>query len=157
MGAMLNKAESAGVLLNLPKLYGFLHSVASSLTVDSGLSHSEMFSLAHRLHSMSPKNVNLLTVPLSNTNYLSPAGSAVLWNPSLSKRLFHDFAADKPITNVVGKQKKLTVAPRVLRPVGQNTAKMSLGVHIGDPKEDDVRIALYLAALLDELGQGDTS
>ena len=35
----------------------------------------------------------------------------MLWNPSLSKRLFHDFAADKPITNVVGKQRKLTVAP----------------------------------------------
>jgi LCP family protein required for cell wall assembly len=111
MGAMLNKAESAGVLINLPKLYGFLHSVASSLTVDSGLSHGEMLNLARRLHSMSPKNVNLLTVPLSNTNYSTPAGSAVLWDPSLSKRLFHDFAADKPITNVVGKKKKLTVAP----------------------------------------------
>jgi hypothetical protein len=60
---------------------------------------------------MSPKNVNLLTVPLSSTNYSTPAGSAVLWDPSLSKRLFHDFAADKPITNVVGKKKKLTVAP----------------------------------------------
>jgi LCP family protein required for cell wall assembly len=111
MGAMLNKAESAGVLLNLPKLYGFLHSVASSLTVDTGLSHGEMFSLARRLRSMSPKNVNLLTVPLASTNYSTPAGSAVLWNPSLSKKLFHDFAADKPITNVVGKQRKLTVPP----------------------------------------------
>jgi LCP family protein required for cell wall assembly len=111
MGAMLGKAESAGVLLNLPKLYGFLHSVASSLTVDAGLSHGEMLSLARKLHSMSPKNVNLLTVPLSDTNYASSVGSAVLWNPTLSKQLFHDFSADKPITNVIGKKHKLTVAP----------------------------------------------
>jgi LCP family protein required for cell wall assembly len=110
MGAMLNKAESAGVLLNLPRLYGFLKSVTSSLTVNKGLGKSEMFRLARKLHSMSPKNVNLLTVPLSNTAYATPDGSAVLWDPVLSKRLFHDFAADKPITNVT-KPQHLTVAP----------------------------------------------
>jgi hypothetical protein len=69
-----------------------------------------MFRLARKLHSMSPKNVNLLTVPLSNTAYATPDGSAVLWDPVLSKRLFHDFAADKPITNVT-KPEHLTVAP----------------------------------------------
>ena len=52
---------------------------------------------------MSPKNVNLLTVPLSNTAYATPVGSAVLWDPVLSKRLFHDFTDDKPITNVTRK------------------------------------------------------
>ena len=62
-----------------------------------------MLRLAKRLHSMSPKNVNLLTVPLSNTAYATPDGSAVLWDPVLSKRLFHDFTADKPITNVTGR------------------------------------------------------
>jgi LCP family protein required for cell wall assembly len=110
MSAMLNKAESAGVLLNLLKLDGFLKSVASSLTVDSGLGTKEMLSLARKLHSMSPKNVNLLTVPLSNTALPTPVGSAVLWDPVLSKRLFHDFSADKPIGNVTRPQ-HLTVAP----------------------------------------------
>jgi hypothetical protein len=110
MGAMLDKAESAGVLLNLPKLYGFLRTVAGSLTVDSGLSRGTMLSLARKLHSMSPKNVNLLTVPLSNTAYPTSVGSAVLWDPVLAKRLFHDFTADKPITNVA-KPQNLTVAP----------------------------------------------
>ncbi|HEX3823936.1 MAG TPA: LCP family protein [Mycobacteriales bacterium] len=110
MAAMLNKAESAGVLLNLPKLYGFLKSVTGSLTVNKGLGKSEMLSLARKLHSMSPKNVNLLTVPLSNTALSTPVGSSVLWDPVLSKRLFHDFAADKPITNVT-KPSHLTVAP----------------------------------------------
>lgn len=110
MSAMLNKAESAGVLLNLFKLDGFLKSVASSLTVDKGLGTKQMLELAKRLHSMSPKNVNLLTVPLSNTAFATPVGSAVQWDPVLSKRLFHDFRDDKPITNVTRPQ-RLTVAP----------------------------------------------
>ncbi|HWC34829.1 MAG TPA: LCP family protein [Mycobacteriales bacterium] len=110
MAAMMNKAESTGVLLDLPKLYSFLKAVASSLTTDSGFGTSQMFRLARALHSMSPKNVDLLTVPLSNTALATPVGSAVLWDPVLSKRLFHDFSADKPITNVV-QPNKLTVPP----------------------------------------------
>lgn len=110
MGAMLNKAESAGVLLNLPKLDGFLKSVAGSLTTDKGLGTAQILRLASTLHSMSPKNVNLLTVPLSNTALATPVGSAVKWDPVLSKRLFHDFSADKPITNVTRPQ-RLTIPP----------------------------------------------
>jgi LCP family protein required for cell wall assembly len=111
MAAMLDKARSAGVLLDPFKLRNFLKSVAGSLTTDKGLGKKEMLSLADRLHSMSPSNVSLLTVPLSNTNYASPnAGSAVLWDPVLSKRLFHDFSADKPITNIT-RPKHLTVPP----------------------------------------------
>jgi hypothetical protein len=110
MAAMMNKAESAGVLLDLPKLYGFLKAVASSLTTDSGFGVSQMYRLAKALHSISPKNVDLLTVPLSSTAYATPVGSAVLWDPVLSKRLFHDFTADKPITNVV-KPNRLTIPP----------------------------------------------
>jgi LCP family protein required for cell wall assembly len=131
MSAMLNKAESAGVLLNLFKLDGFLKSVAKSLTVDKGFGTKQMLSLAKRLHSMSPKNVNLLTVPLSNTAYATPDGSAVLWDPVLSKRLFHDFAADKPITNVTRPQ-RLTIAPsdiavRVLNATTQNGLAATVG------------------------------
>jgi LCP family protein required for cell wall assembly len=110
MAAMMNKAESTGVLLDLPRLYSFLKAVASSLTTDSGFGTSQMFTLAKALHSMSPKNVDLLTVPLSNTALATPVGSAVLWDPVLSKRLFTDFTDDKPITNVV-QPKKLTIPP----------------------------------------------
>ncbi|HEX3897641.1 MAG TPA: LCP family protein [Mycobacteriales bacterium] len=110
MAAMLNKAESTGVLLDLPRLYSFLKAVASSLTTDSGFGTSQMFTLAKALHSMSPKNVSLLTVPLSNTALATPVGSAVLWDPVLSKRLFTDFTRDLPITNVV-QATQLTIPP----------------------------------------------
>jgi LCP family protein required for cell wall assembly len=114
MAAMMNKAESTGVLLDLPKLYSFLKAVARSLTTDSGLGTSQMLRLARSLHSMSPKNVDLLTVPLSDTAYATPVGSAVLWDPVLSKRLFNDFTEDKPITNVV-QPGKLTIPPGQIR------------------------------------------
>jgi LCP family protein required for cell wall assembly len=110
MAAMLNKAESTGVLLDPPRLYSFLKAVASSLTTDSGFGTSQMFTLAKALHSMSPKNVSLLTVPLSNTALATSVGSAVLWDPVLSARLFADFTADKSISNVVQLQ-KLTIPP----------------------------------------------
>jgi len=126
MSAMLNKAESAGVIINVPKLLGFLKAVADSLTVDQGLGKSAMFSLARRLHSMSPSNVNLFTVPLSNTAYSTSVGSTVLWDPVQSKTLWHDFRQDKSIKNVIGNtHKKLTVAPssislKVLNATNQN-------------------------------------
>jgi LCP family protein required for cell wall assembly len=126
MSAMLGKAESAGVIINLPKLLGFLKAVADSLTVDSHLGKGTMFSLARRLHSMSPRNVNLFTVPLSNTAYSTSVGSAVLWDPVLSKTLWRDFRQDKSIKNVIGNpNRKLTVAPssialKVLNATKQN-------------------------------------
>jgi LCP family protein required for cell wall assembly len=110
MVALLDKAKSAGVLLNPFKLDHFLHTVASSITTDSGLGTSQILRLAEALHSMSPKNVQLLTVPLSNTALATPVGSAVLWDPVLSKRLFHDFTEDKPITNVT-RPSRLTIPP----------------------------------------------
>jgi hypothetical protein len=82
------------------------------LKVDSGLTNGTILGLAKRLHSLSPKNVDLLTVPLSDTNYASSVGSAVLWDPTLSKELFHDFKADTSVNNVIGTQKqKITIAP----------------------------------------------
>jgi LCP family protein required for cell wall assembly len=110
MAAMLNKAESAGVLLNIPRLVSFLNAVAGSLTTDSGLGKGDEISLAKKLHSMSPKNVDLLTVPLSNTALSTAVGSAVEWDPVLSKRLFHDFKVDKAINNVT-RPSRLTIAP----------------------------------------------
>jgi LCP family protein required for cell wall assembly len=112
MAAMIRKAESAGVLLNPIKLVHFLDTLASSLTTDKGFGVSQMRRLAEKLHSMSPSNVQLLTVPLSNTSYSTPVGSTVLWNPALSHRLFTDFTQDRPITNLTPpKHHKVTIAP----------------------------------------------
>jgi LCP family protein required for cell wall assembly len=130
MAAMIDKARSAGVLLNPLRLASFLRAVTGSLTTDDGLGPSQIERLALKLHSMSPKNVTFLTVPLSSTAYATPVGSAVLWDPVKSKRLFTDFTKDKPITNVIHRKAKLVVAPgsislQVLNASGTNGAAAS--------------------------------
>jgi LCP family protein required for cell wall assembly len=111
MAAMIAKARSGGVLFNPLRLRGFLHAVTGSLTTDDGFGVSQFERLALKLHSMSPKNVTFLTVPLSSTAFATPVGSTVLWDPVKSKRLFTDFTKDKPITNVIHHKAKLVVAP----------------------------------------------
>jgi LCP family protein required for cell wall assembly len=110
MGALVQRAKSAGVLLDPFRLYKFLGAVAGSLTTDDGFGLSQIKRLALTLRSMSPSHVQLLTVPLSDTNYASPVGSAVLWDPTKSTLLFHDFTADRSISNVT-KTAKVTIAP----------------------------------------------
>jgi LCP family protein required for cell wall assembly len=130
MAAMIAKARSGGVLLNPLRLDGFLHAVTGSLTTDPGLGRAQLERLALKLHSMSPKNVTFLTVPLSSTAFATPVGSAVLWDRAKSKRLFTDFSKDKPITNVIHHQAKLVVAPgsislKVLNASGNSGAAAS--------------------------------
>jgi LCP family protein required for cell wall assembly len=127
MAAMIAKARSAGILLNPLALTHFLKAVTGSLITDDGFGASQFERLALKLHSMSPANVTFLTVPLSSTAYATPVGSAVLWDPVKSKRLFKDFTKDKPITNVIHKKAKLVVAPgsislKVLNASGTNGA-----------------------------------
>jgi LCP family protein required for cell wall assembly len=142
MAAMIEKARSDGVLFNPIRLHDFLKAVTSSLTTDDGLGATQFERLALKLHSMSPKNVTFLTVPLSSTAYSTPVGSAVLWDRVKARRLFNDFTNDKPITNVIHKKAKLVVAPgsislKVLNASGANgaaaaaAAKLSaVGFHI---------------------------
>ena len=126
MAAMIDKARSGGTLFDPIRLVKFLGAVTSSITTDKGLGASQIRRLAEKLHSMSPKNVTFMTVPLSNTAYATPVGSAVLWDPVKSKELFRDFTNDTPITNVTHKS-KLVVPPgqislKVLNASGTNGA-----------------------------------
>jgi LCP family protein required for cell wall assembly len=126
MAAMINKARSGGTLFNPIRLVKFMDAVTSSITTDKGLGAAQIRRLAEKLHSMSPKNVTFLTVPLSNTAYATPVGSAVLWDPVKSKQLFQDFTNDTPITNVTRKAKLVVppsdIALKVLNASGTNGA-----------------------------------
>src|SRR5437763_281789 len=64
MSAMVQKAKSAGLLLDLPRLYSLLGAVGHSLTTDSDFGLAQIKDLASNLHSMSPAHVEFLTVPL---------------------------------------------------------------------------------------------
>lgn len=117
---LIHRVESTGVLLDPKRIYDLLNAVTSSLTTDPGFGVSDMLTLIKRLHTMSPANVQMLTVPLAHPDYPSvdrPIGgvstSVVQWDPQQSKILFGDLADDKPVDNLAGTH-KVQIAPSAI-------------------------------------------
>jgi LCP family protein required for cell wall assembly len=117
---LIHRVESTGVLLDPKRIYDLLQAVGASLKTDPGFGVHDMYTLVQRLHSMSPKNVQMMTVPLANPENPSveePIGgvetSVVRWDPRQAKTLFGDLDADKPVDNLV-KASRVTVAPSAI-------------------------------------------
>jgi LCP family protein required for cell wall assembly len=95
LASLLQEAVSSGTLANPLRLSRFLAVVPGVIKVDQNL---DLTGLADQLRGITPAEVRFLTVPLANTNYLTPAGeSAVLWNTAAAGRLFGALQADQPI------------------------------------------------------------
>lgn len=109
LSAMIRKATSIGLLINLPKLYSFLSSVVHSLTVDSGLSLAKLLDFARAVHDLPPSKVRLLTVPLSSTTGYADIGgyqqSVVQWNDSAATALWTSLQDDSPLPGSSHKKK----------------------------------------------------
>jgi len=90
----LSEGISSGMLANPVRLEDFLSATSAAIRVDQGFN---VVSLADELRGLSPGDVTFTTVPLSNTNYMTPTGeSAVLWNSSAAAALFNDLKTDQP-------------------------------------------------------------
>ena len=94
MAGLVQELKTGGLLSDYPKLYGVIRDAAKALTVDQGLSLSDMVSLAGDLRSLSTKSVQFVTVP----NYPDPTNQdRVLWLQPQAKRLFRAIAHDEAI------------------------------------------------------------
>src|SRR5690349_717952 len=95
VASLLQEAVSSGTLANPLRLSRFLAVVPGVIKVDQNL---DLTGLADQLRGITPAEVRFLTVPLANTNYVTPTGeSAVLWNTAAAGRLFGALQADQPI------------------------------------------------------------
>ena len=63
ISAVIRKATSAGLLVDIPALYRFLDAATKSIRTDPKFGLSQLKSLADRLHGLKPGTVSLLTVP----------------------------------------------------------------------------------------------
>jgi LCP family protein required for cell wall assembly len=92
MKALLSKMTSPGVMFNpfssVPATLG----AVDSLTVDEGTHLNQLISVAFAL-----RQPQTTTVPISNSNYATAQGDAVLWDPAQAGRLFRDLNSDRPI------------------------------------------------------------
>ena len=95
VASLLQEAISSGTLANPLRLSRFLTALPGVVKVDQNL---DLTALADQLRGITPAGVRFLTVPLANTNYLTPTGeSAVLWNSGAAGRLFGALRADQPV------------------------------------------------------------
>jgi LCP family protein required for cell wall assembly len=60
---LMAKATSAGTLLNVPKLFSLVESLASAIETDEDLSLSQMRRIAASLRNLTPERVDMRTVP----------------------------------------------------------------------------------------------
>jgi LCP family protein required for cell wall assembly len=112
MAAMMQKARSAGILLNLPRLYGLIGAVGDSLTTDKDFGVKQLKDLAGSLHDMSPASVQMLTVPLKPGSFNTAVGNVVQWDPVKSRQLFRSLTEDKPLGGAPSsKRPKVTIPP----------------------------------------------
>ncbi|GAB3962164.1 LCP family protein [Actinoallomurus acanthiterrae] len=126
MSAVAHKA-----LTDPTKYPAVLSAALSTIRADKELSKGTLTSLATQMKGMSTDSIAFTTVPLANSNYLTPIGgvrqSTVLWDDRAAGNLFDQIQRDKPIVEqpksspsspagasptASAKSNGLTVAPR---------------------------------------------
>ncbi|MDQ1695484.1 MAG: hypothetical protein QOJ03_837 [Frankiaceae bacterium] len=144
MSAMVQRAKSAGILLNPVRLYNVIGAVGKSLTTDKNFGIKQIKDLASNLRSMSPANVQMLTVPLKPGSINTGVGNVVQWDPVKSRRLFHDLTADIPLNKPAkGGVPKVTIAPgSISLEVLNSTSKNGFAAQVGT---DLARLGFHVA------------
>ncbi|MFH9742709.1 LCP family protein [Streptomyces roseolus] len=95
LGALVNKVQSNGVLLNPAKLYPVLDAATKSITTDPGLdSLRDLYDLARTMRAIPTEKVQFLTVP--RRPYTYNANRDELVQPAASE-LFRQLREDRPL------------------------------------------------------------
>ncbi|WP_425824887.1 LCP family protein [Streptomyces fractus] len=98
INAMTSEMTSWSTVLNPFNLYPLLSAGLNSVTVDDNTSMFSIFKMAKNLLKAGDSSGTVLTVPISNQDYETNAGSAVLWDSDASQTLFGEIQNDQPIT-----------------------------------------------------------
>ncbi|MFD3944460.1 LCP family protein [Streptomyces sp. NPDC058579] len=100
LGALVNKVQSNGVLLNPTRLYPVLDAATKSITTDPGLdSLRDLYDLARSMRAIPTEKVQFLTVPRRPYSY--DANRDELVQPEAGQ-LFKRLREDKPVTVAPG-------------------------------------------------------
>ncbi|WP_406096342.1 LCP family protein [Streptomyces sp. NBC_01013] len=104
LGALVNKVQSNGVLLNPTRLYPVLDAATKALTTDPGLdSLKDLYDLVRGMRNVPTDKVQFLTVP--RQPYAANANRDELVQPDADK-LFRQLRDDKPVAVVPADQLK---------------------------------------------------
>ncbi len=115
MGALMQRATSAGVLLNPKRVTQFLDVATKSVQVDDKLGFNDMKSLALAMKGLEPSRVSFVTAPVDRLA-MRNGQSVVLLDQVEGPKLYQALARDEPLTKPPAPlPKKLTVAPSAIR------------------------------------------
>ncbi len=90
--AVAKKAASPSILLDPLRYWRFAMASRNSLRSD-GIGVTSLPGLGGGLMNLAEGKGLQLTVPVSNPNAMTPAGSSVLWDQKAAEALFHDIAS----------------------------------------------------------------
>jgi LCP family protein required for cell wall assembly len=110
MAGLMQEVKTGGLLTNYPRMYSVLRDAAKALTVDQGLSVTDMVSLAENLRTLTTKSVRFITVP----NGQDPSdANRVVWSQPAADQLFHAIAHDTSIPKSKGGTSPTTLGTTV--------------------------------------------
>jgi LCP family protein required for cell wall assembly len=125
----LTEGLSSGTLTNPGRLTSFLSAARGAITVDQGFN---IVSLADQLRGISASDITFTTVPLSNSNYMTPTGqSAVLWDNAAATALFTELKNDKAPSRPAGSSSASHHAPAKPARPSLSRSQVSLDVYNG--------------------------
>jgi LCP family protein required for cell wall assembly len=107
LAAVARKMRKSGLLSNPTRTYGLVHDVAGSLTVDSGLSLTTMYSVAGALRNLTTTSLHFISVPV--VPYPGDPMAEVQWAPTATS-LFSAIAHDNQILKAASDARKGTKA-----------------------------------------------
>ena len=96
ISAVIRKATSAGLLVDIPALYRFLDAATKSIRTDPKFGLSQLKNLADRLHGLKPGTVSLLTVPFL-FNAPGVPSADIGWDPVKAPALWTALRRDQPL------------------------------------------------------------
>jgi LCP family protein required for cell wall assembly len=102
LAALSHKATSMGTLLNPFVLYPTLNSGLSLLTVDNSVGLTDLSSMFFAMKGVQSGSGKTITVPISNANLQTSAGSAVKWNMTEAQQVFDAFKNDTAVPTFSG-------------------------------------------------------
>jgi len=129
LAAMVNKAVSAGTLLNPPKLIKFLNAATKSLTTDPGLGKlTDLLTLAEQVRHIGLGKVQFFTVPI--TTY-EPDPNRLALGPDAGKlwaELRNDQVLDKEFTSGAAKASQAKPGSNPSKPPAQTQQDQEVGL-----------------------------
>jgi LCP family protein required for cell wall assembly len=88
LGAVFDEAVSPATLLNPIRLLSLGDAATTSLTIDEGDGPVSLLQFAYAMRAVAAGDGRRVTVPVADANYVTAAGSSVLWDEDRAARLF---------------------------------------------------------------------